>query len=62
MINAKLKEIKKNNFYEEQMLSAEKRLKQRGLIFDKMLKSASRPIDEIVQNNHPTVGGTVKLK
>ena len=44
------------------MLSAEKRLKQRGLIFDKILKSASRPIDEIVQNNHPNLGGTMKPK
>ena len=47
-ISGKMRYTKKNNFYEDHLQSTEKRLKQRGMIFDNMLKSASRPIDEIV--------------
>ena len=61
-VTGKSKLFKKNNFYEEHMASAEKRLKQRGILFDEMLRSASRPIDEMIQTNYPQHMGTYNTK
>ena len=57
-----MKELKKKNLHEEQMLNAENKFKQHGLIFDKKPKSTNKPIDEIVQNNNSNFGPTMKPK
>ena len=51
-----------SSFYEAAMHSTEKRLKQRGILFEQMLQDASRPIDKVVSDQYPISGNSFRDK
>ena len=53
-VNGKIKYIKKfdDAYYGARLYKTDKRLKQRGLIFENMLNDASKPIDDMLQHQY----------
>ena len=49
-----------SSFYEAAMHSTEKRLKQRGILFEQMLQDASRPIDRVVSDQYHPSGNSFR--
>ena len=65
-VNGKLKYIKRfddkyDQYYGTRLANTDQRLKQRGMAFDQIFNTASKPIDEMVQNSYPApFGGSLK--